>query len=95
VNVSGGFFGNPLQAGAFHGHEAVVRTLLESGADPLASDTALHAALAGGHQSVIELLLGNEAFPNPSQIDDVLSRASYDGHDRVVCQLLTRAALKQ
>lgn len=98
VDILGGFFGNPLQAGAFHGHEAVVRTLLESGANPLAIgnfDTALHAALAGGHESVIELLQVNEAFPDPSQLDDVLSRASYDGHDRVVRQLLTRAALTQ
>jgi ankyrin repeat protein len=54
LNLSGGKYGNALQAAAYKGHEAVVRLLIERGADVNAEGglygCALQAAAAGGHQ---------------------------------------------
>ena len=38
VNAEGGRFGNPLQAALFNGNEAIVKLLLENGAEVNASE---------------------------------------------------------
>ena len=61
----------PLSAAAQFGHDAIVRLLLERGADPTWSDAddsprgaALHAAARAGNRPLVELLLAHGADPN-------------------------------
>jgi ankyrin repeat protein len=92
-NVTGGHFGNPLQVAAFQGFEAVAHTLLEEGASPNALGkfpTAIDAALAGGHEPMILLLLGYEQVIQSCELDKVLERAAHGGHFAVVCDLKER-----
>lgn len=91
IDQSGGFFGNPLQAAAFHGHEDIVRILIEYKADLFAPGKftgALDAALAGGNGQVIEPLLEASNISDTADLERVLLRASYDGHYGIVCRLL-------
>ena len=91
VDVAGGFFGNPLQAAAFHGHQDVVRILVEEKADVFAPGkftSALDAALTGGNEQIIMILLEASNITDPGELEKVLLRASHDGHYEVVCQLL-------
>jgi ankyrin repeat protein len=49
-----------LHFAAWYGHEAVVRLLLEKGADAAAKDgemPALYLATKGGHEAVVQLLI--------------------------------------
>ncbi|MBI1850329.1 MAG: ankyrin repeat domain-containing protein [Planctomycetes bacterium] len=64
-----------LSAAVEFGHDAIVRLLLERGADPNASEgpdaprgMALHVAARAGNREVVELLLAHGADPN-SHID--------------------------
>ncbi|KAK8124989.1 ankyrin repeat-containing domain protein [Apiospora kogelbergensis] len=65
INAQGGHYGNALQAASFQGHEAIVRLMLENGADwtaPTQSELMpLHASLRYGHVSVIQLLLNKDS----------------------------------
>ncbi|KAK6843411.1 hypothetical protein PG987_004271, partial [Apiospora arundinis] len=65
INAQGGHYGNALQAASFQGHEAIVRLMLEKGADwtaPTQSELMpLHASLRYGHVSVIQLLLNKDS----------------------------------
>ncbi|KAB2573286.1 Ankyrin repeat domain-containing protein 50 [Lasiodiplodia theobromae] len=59
VNAQGGKFGNALQAACYRGNEKVAQILLENGADAGAfghCGNAVRAALAGGHQNLVEML---------------------------------------
>jgi len=62
----------PLAAAAEQGHEAIVRLLLDRGADPVWPDVgaprgaALYAAARMGHRPMVELLLDRGADPNES-----------------------------
>jgi ankyrin repeat protein len=62
------FHSNALPAASAHGHDGVVRLLLDAGADPHAGGGfywhALHAASAPGHTSVARLLLERGADAN-------------------------------
>ncbi|KAJ3885655.1 hypothetical protein GG344DRAFT_58855, partial [Lentinula edodes] len=71
ININGGKYGNALQAASFKGHEAIVKLLLEKGAEVNAQGgaygNALQAASSQGHETIIELLLDNGAvMPCPS-----------------------------
>ena len=60
ANAIGGYLGTPLQAAAYQGHDAIVESLLAAGANATQKgkfDTALHAAVAGAHESTTQLLL--------------------------------------
>ncbi|MBK6358074.1 MAG: ankyrin repeat domain-containing protein [Betaproteobacteria bacterium] len=61
--------GLPLRTACFEGNLAIVRELLNHGANPnaVASDGAgapLRLALRKGHQNIVDLLLENGATPN-------------------------------
>ncbi|KAL1969906.1 hypothetical protein VTN77DRAFT_7415 [Rasamsonia byssochlamydoides] len=92
IDVSGGFFGNPLQAAAFQGHEEVVRILMAKEADPFAPGkfgNVVDAAMAGGNEQVIKFLLSSEKVTRSLDVEKLLLKASYDGHYEVVRQLLS------
>ncbi|KAJ5837197.1 hypothetical protein N7447_003223 [Penicillium robsamsonii] len=90
-NIPGGFFGNPLQAAAFQGHQDIVSLLIERQADLFAPgkfSSALDAALAGSSGPVIKFLVEASKITDGSKLEQLLARASYDGHDEVVSYLL-------
>jgi hypothetical protein len=88
----------PLWWAADNGHEAVVKLLLEKGADVNAQGgdygNALYAASLGGHEKVVELLLGQGADVNAQggRFGNALQAASLDGHEKVVELLLGQGA---
>jgi ankyrin repeat protein len=59
--VHGGEYGNALQAASARGHEQVVKTLLDKGAEVNAQGgkygNALYAASCKGHKQVVKMLL--------------------------------------
>jgi hypothetical protein len=96
VNAQGGDYGNALQAASVTGHEAVVKLLLNEGADVNAQGghygNALQAALATGHEAVVKLLLDKGADVNAQGGDygNALQAASERGHEVVVKLLLDK-----
>lgn len=98
VNTSGGRYGNPLQAAAFHGHGQALRILLDHGADPFAPgkfEDVLQAAIAGGHEDLIERLLSREDVARRCNLKAALMSVCYAGHHSAVNVLLGRDYLKQ
>jgi len=89
----------PLHEAGSNGHEAVVRLLLEQGADVEAKIndgwTALHEAARGGHEAVVRLLLEKGADVEAKTDDGwkALHRAAGGGHEAVV-RLLTPSTLQ-
>ena len=87
-----------LMWAAHGGHEAVVRLLLEKGADVHAKDTnagdetALHEAAHYGHEAVVRLLLekGSDVDAKTSFGWTALSAASRRGYEAVVRLLLEK-----
>ena len=75
---------------AKHGHENVVRQLLDSGADPnkttFKEGTALHAAAIGGHESVCKLLVerGTDIRSRTSMIQSTVEEAAHRGFVGIV-----------
>jgi Ankyrin repeats (3 copies) len=73
INADGGELGNALQAASYNGHKAVVRLLLENGANVKSEGgyygAARQAASRHGHEAVVKLLLENGANVN-SKVDD-------------------------
>ncbi|KAE8416730.1 hypothetical protein BDV36DRAFT_296735 [Aspergillus pseudocaelatus] len=97
-NSSGGFYGNPLQAAAFQGFGSIVKILIKHQADAFAPgkfDSAMHAAMAGGHESVISLLLTYPGVIQSCGPEDLLKKAAYGGHFEVVCDVLNHLTLKK
>ena len=68
VNAEGGPYGNALQAASYMGSEAIVKMLLENGAEVNAKGgkygNALNAATFMGNKAIVELLLENGAEEN-------------------------------
>jgi ankyrin repeat protein len=88
-----------LQAASGAGHEAIVRLLLDKGADVTFSGnygTALIAASRGGHEAIVQLLLASGADINQCQmvntVRTALSAASENGHEKIVRLLLDKGA---
>jgi ankyrin repeat protein len=76
--------GSPLRSAAARGHMAIVKLLLDHGADPNLREEgiaphghALYAAAANRHHDIARLLLEKGAYPNPEveSSADALSRA--------------------
>ena len=63
--------GNALQAASSGGHEAIVKLLLEKGADVNAQGgeygNALQAASSGGHEATVKLLVDRGASPHSQE----------------------------
>jgi ankyrin repeat protein len=80
------------------GHEAVVRLLLDKGADVNAQGgvyhNALQAASERGHEAVVRLLLNKGADVNAQggSLGNALQAASDGGHEAVVKMLVERGA---
>ena len=76
----------PLHLAAFHGHEAIVQLLLESGASREAQDneglTALQLAVAYGHSMVVKVLMvaGAELNTDMKGWSAALEQAAERGH---------------
>jgi ankyrin repeat protein len=87
-----------LSKAASYGNEAVVKLLLEKGAEPESEDsdgrTSLLRAAENGHKAVVELLLEKGAKPEPEASDSQtpLSLAAKNGHEAVVQLLLEKGA---
>ncbi|ODM15197.1 hypothetical protein SI65_09436 [Aspergillus cristatus] len=89
-NVSGGRYGNPLQAACHGGHERVVRALLHHGADINAKGgtygTPLQAACFRGFDDLVRLLIhcGADVHADGGRYGTVLHAACAGGHETVV-----------
>lgn len=98
VNAQIGHCGNALQAASSRGHEAVVKILLDKGADVNAHGgyygNALQAASDEGHEAVVKMLLDEGADINAQSeggdYDSALHAASTGGHEAVVKMLVAR-----
>ena len=84
------WLGNVLQAASYKGYEAIVKLLLDKGADVNAQGkrygNALHAALEGGHEAIAKLLLDHLEqrpilVPDFSREGDNFSREDDDDSD--------------
>ncbi|XP_033227696.1 ankyrin-1-like [Belonocnema kinseyi] len=90
---------SPLYVASYHGHEKMVRTLLEKGADPNSSFekgiTPVHAAAQEGHKEIVDLPLKNGALANfnkSNQFSTPLIVAAKGGHEEIVKILLLHDA---
>ena len=98
VDPSGGRYGNPLQAAAFHGHVEALQILLDHGADPLAAgkfEDVFQAAIAGGHEDLIQSLLSREDITSRCNLKAAFMSLCYAGNHSAVDLLLNRDNLKQ
>ncbi len=98
VNISGGRYGNPLQAAAFHGHGQALQILLDHGADPFGPgkfEDVLQAAVAGGCEDLIQRLLSREDIASRCNLKAALMSLCYAGHHSAVTFSLDRDNLKQ
>ena len=92
------YYYTSLHEASRKGHTAVVRMLLEHGADPARAnafgDTALSVASCNGHAGVVRLLLerGAETDSRNAFGDTPLILASYHGHVDLVNMLLSAGA---
>ncbi|KAF7352200.1 ANK-REP-REGION domain-containing protein [Mycena venus] len=91
--------GSALQAASAPAHEAVVRLLIEKGADVNlragAFGSALQVAAYWDHQSLLHLLIENGAdvnFQDGGPFGNALQAAAYDGHTGLVRLLLSLGA---
>ncbi|MFH1112809.1 MAG: ankyrin repeat domain-containing protein [Pseudomonadota bacterium] len=86
----------PLMRASRHGHVAVVKMLLDSGADVYAQSqtgtTALTAAAAKGNVRVLEMLLNKDVTVNTENGTIALREAARSGHDEIVKILLEKGA---
>ena len=93
VNATGGHFGNLIQAAAFGGHEAMVRWLIDLGADVHLRGrygSPLRAASLGGHNAVVRLLLDRGARTDEAE-DNALQAAALNGHFATLKLLVSRS----
>ena len=98
VKTSGGCYGNPLQAAAFHGHGKALQILLDHGADPLGPGKfkdVLQAPIAGGCEDLVQRLLSRKDIASRSNLKAALMSLCYAGHHSGVSVLRDRDNLKQ
>jgi ankyrin repeat protein len=98
TNAPGGFCGNALQVASVEGNEAIVRLLLEKGAEVNAQGghfgNALQSAAVMGHEAIVRLLLEKGAKVNAQggQYGNALQAAAVIGHEAIVRLLLENGA---
>ncbi|EMD95072.1 hypothetical protein COCC4DRAFT_93705, partial [Bipolaris maydis ATCC 48331] len=100
VNAEGGVCCNALQLASMEGHEQVVKTLLNAGANVdiqsgAYNNNALYAASEKGHeQQVVKVLLDAGANINAQgeEYSDALEAASMYGYEQIVKMLLDAGA---
>ncbi|KAJ3886736.1 ankyrin repeat-containing domain protein [Lentinula edodes] len=98
INMTGGAYGNPLQAASFSGHKAIVKLLLEKGADVNAQGgeygNALQAAAYGKNEAIVKLLLENGADVNAQggEYGNALQAAVLKENEAIVNLLLEKGA---
>ena len=89
---------NDLLEAVSGGHEACVRELLATGADPNVGDdygnTTLHWASWNGHEACVRVLIAAGADPNAVNVDGntPLHRAAFGGHEACVRVLIAAGA---
>ena len=97
-NAKGGRLGNPLQAASYMHNEAIVKLLLENGAEVNAEGgeygNALQAASYNGDELIVKLLLENGAEVNAEggEYGNALQAASLMGNETIVKMLLENGA---
>ncbi|KAJ7118107.1 ankyrin repeat-containing domain protein [Mycena epipterygia] len=91
--ATGGPYGSALQAASNQGHEAIVRLLIDHGADINASGgrdgNALQAASVGGQGQIVQLLIKHGADVNSS---NALQAALSMGNEQIVRLLIKHGA---
>jgi ankyrin repeat protein len=98
ANIQGAWYGNPLQAASYQGHERVVQLLLEKGADVNVqggyNGSALQAASYRGHEKILQLLLerGADVNAHSGYYGSALQAASFEGHEKISQLLLEKGA---
>lgn len=100
INSEGGIHGSALKAAAAHGHDDVVRTLLNHkeltypGPCGGATIHALHIACRQGHEPVVKVLIdfGTDINFNNSREPSALQIATQEGHGAIVKLLLQNGA---
>ncbi|KGO75326.1 NACHT nucleoside triphosphatase [Penicillium italicum] len=98
LNTQAGVFSNALQAAALGGHNNVVQTLLNHGADINAQGgrygNALQAASSRGHEKIVQILLNHGAYINAQggRYGNALQAASSRGHEKIMQILLNHGA---
>ncbi|KAL8924377.1 MAG: hypothetical protein Q9172_002724 [Xanthocarpia lactea] len=99
INAYGGRYGTALIAAASQGHEAIVKLLLDHGAEVDAEgssvfSTALSASSYFGYGSIAELLLDKGAEPDLRRQNDdtALELACEGGHKAIVELLIDRGS---
>ena len=98
VNVADNENRAALSIAAEHGHDELVKLLLDEGADINAQGgsfgNALQAASCGGHKQIVKLLLDKGAEVNSQGGDygNALQAASCGGHKQIVKLLLDKGA---
>lgn len=99
MNAYAGRYGTPLIAAASQGHEAIVKLLLDHGAevDAVGSSvfsTALSASSYFGYRSIAEMLLDKGAKPDWRRDNDdtALELACEGGHETIVELLINRGS---
>jgi len=92
VDVCSGDIELALRTASFYGHAAIVKRLLEAGANVHAEDNkALHSASWYGHTDVVKLLLDYGENVHAG-FDGALWRASYNDYYNIVILLLDYGA---
>jgi ankyrin repeat protein len=98
VHATDEYGGTPLHNAANFGHDEVVTSLLEAGADPNKKDddlrTPLHYAVLEGHEGIVKLLLEQGAEPNTKDKHGGISLhpAASRGHGALTALLLEHGA---